>query len=227
MQFSPVFKLHEHAILDQFSCNYYPILMQLSPNSHLILMQLSPNSHTIITQFSPNVHAIITHLSPNSHAILTQCSVNSHLMLSQFSTNAHSILNLCSCKYHPIFTYNAQWNVNIVDWYVDWIRNCIKLIVYYHNHENTSYFDCLSTHLYIQDWNPCARSSAKPTNSLAGPSDSIQWHGSGSTLALLMAWCLMASSHHLYQYWFLITTVQWDSSEGSFTRDAPAINHWN
>ena len=165
------------------------------------------------------------HLSPNSHAILTQCSVNSHLMLSQFSTNAHSILNLCSCKYHPIFTYNAQWNVNIVDWYVDWIRNCIKLIVYYHNHENTSHFDCLSTHLYIQDWNPCARSSAKPTNSLA--SDSIQWHGSGSTLARLMAWCLMAPSHHLYQYWLLITTVQWDSSEGSFTRDALAINHWN
>ena len=128
--------------------------------------------------------ALLHHwLSPNSHAILTQCSVNSHLMLSQFSTNAHSILNLCSCKYHPIFTYNALWNVNIVDWYVDWIRNCIKLIVYYHYHENTSHFDCLSTHLYIQDWNPCARSSAKPTNSLAGPSDSIQWHGSGSTLA--------------------------------------------
>ena len=207
-------------------------------------------------------------------------------MLSQFSTNAHSILNLCSCKYDPIFTYNDQWNVNIVDWYqglswaeisrdslifslkislkflnnyflplkshqkiwnfiismkfshstsepgrslwyVDWIRNCIKLIVYYHNHENTSHFDCLSTHLYIQDWNPGARSSAKPTNSLAGPSDSIQWHGSGSTLARLMAWCLMAPSHHLYQYWLLITTVQWDSSEGSFTRDAPAINHWN
>ena len=102
-----------------------------------------------------------------------------------------------SCKYHLIFTYNAQWNVNIVDWYVDWIRICIKLIVYYHNPENTSHFDCLSTHLYVQDWNPWARSSAKPINSL-GPSDSIQWHRSGSILARVMAWCLMAPSHHLY-----------------------------
>ena len=84
-----------------------------------------------------------------------------------------------------------------MDWYVDWIRICIKLIVYYHNPENTSHFDCLSTHLYVQDWNPWARSSAKPINSL-GPSDSIQWHRSGSTLARVMAWCLMAPSHHLY-----------------------------
>ena len=106
-----------------------------------------------------------------------------------------------------------------MDWFVVWIRNCIKLIVYYRNHENTSHFDCLSTHLYIQDWNPCARSSAKPINSLAGPSDSIQWHRSGSTLVWVMAWCLMAPSHHLYQYGLLITTVQWDSSE--------AINHWS
>ena len=72
-------------------------------------------------------------------------------MLIQFSTNSYA------STYHPIFTYNAQWNVNIVDWYVDWIRICIKLhelVVYYHNPENTSHFDCLSTHLYIQDWNP-------------------------------------------------------------------------
>ena len=45
----------------------------------------------------------------------------------------------------PHFTYNAQCNVNIVDWYGDGTASN------YHNHENTSHFDCLSTHLYIQD----------------------------------------------------------------------------
>ena len=31
------------------------------------------------------------------------------------------------------------------------------------------------------------------------PSDAIWWHRSGSTLAQLMVWCLMASSHYLNQ----------------------------
>ena len=53
------------------------------------------------------------------------------------------------------------------------------------------------------------------------------WHRSQSTLAHVMACCLMAPSHYLNQFKLIISKVQWHSSEGNFARDAPAINHWN
>ena len=54
------------------------------------------------------------------------------------------------------------------------------------------------------------------------PSDAIWWHRSGSTLAQVMACCLMAPSHYLNQCWLIISKVQWHLSQGNFTR---AINH--
>ena len=39
-------------------------------------------------------------------------------------------------------------------------------------------------------------------------SDAIWWHGSGSTLAQVMAWCLMAPSHYLNQWWVIISKVK-------------------
>ena len=59
------------------------------------------------------------------------------------------------------------------------------------------------------------------------PSDTIWWLRSGSMLAQVMACCLTAPSHYLKQCWLIITKEQWHSSDGSFTRDAPATNHWN
>ena len=59
------------------------------------------------------------------------------------------------------------------------------------------------------------------------PCDSIRRHRTGSTLAHVMACCLMAPSHYLNQCWLIISKVQWQSSEGKFTRDTSAINHWN
>ena len=50
-------------------------------------------------------------------------------------------------------------------------------------------------------------------NSL-GPSDDIWRQRSGSTLAQVMACCLTAPSHYLNQCW-LISNVEWHSSEGS------------
>ena len=41
------------------------------------------------------------------------------------------------------------------------------------------------------------------------PSDAIWRHPSGSTLAQVMACCLMAPSHYLNQCWLLISKVQW------------------
>ena len=44
-----------------------------------------------------------------------------------------------------------------------------------------------------------------------GLSDAIWHQGSGSTLAQVMACCLMAPSHHLNQCWLIINKVQWHS----------------
>ena len=63
-------------------------------------------------------------------------------------------------------------------------------------------------------------------NSL-GPSDAIWRQRSGSTLAQLMACCLMAPSHYLNQCWLIISKIEWHSSRGKFTWDTSAINHWN
>ena len=51
------------------------------------------------------------------------------------------------------------------------------------------------------------------------PSDAIWWHRSGSTLAQVMACCLMAPSHYLNQCWLIISKIQLHSSDGNFTRD--------
>ena len=57
------------------------------------------------------------------------------------------------------------------------------------------------------------------------PSGTIWRHRSGSTLAQVMACCLTAPSHYLNQCWLIISTIQWHSSEGNFTRDILAINN--
>ena len=59
------------------------------------------------------------------------------------------------------------------------------------------------------------------------PSDIIRWHRYGSTLAQVMAWCLMAPSHYLNQCWLIVSTDQWRLSKCNFPRDTPAINHEN
>ena len=46
------------------------------------------------------------------------------------------------------------------------------------------------------------------------PSDSIWLHRTGSTLAEVMACCLMTPSHYLNQCWCIISRVPWHSSEG-------------
>ena len=58
------------------------------------------------------------------------------------------------------------------------------------------------------------------------PSDSV-WHRRfWSTLAQVMAWCLMAPSHYLNQYWLIISEVLWNSPEGNFKENAQNIYPW-
>ena len=55
------------------------------------------------------------------------------------------------------------------------------------------------------------------------PSGAIWRYRSGSTLAQVMACCLMAPSHYLNQCWLIINEVLWHSSEGNFTGNAQDI----
>ena len=54
--------------------------------------------------------------------------------------------------------------------------------------------------------------------------DAMRRHRSGPTLAHVMACYLRAPSHYLNQCWLIISTARWYLSEGSFTRDASAVN---
>ena len=65
--------------------------------------------------------------------------------------------------------------------------------------------------------NPASR---EPRPLPLGPSDAIWRHRFGSTLAQVMACCLMAPSHYLNQCWVIINEVPWFSSESNFTESA-------
>ena len=71
------------------------------------------------------------------------------------------------------------------------------------------------------------RSESYPKVNPLWPSDAIWRQGSGSTLAQVMACCLMVPSHYLNQCWLIISKVQWHSSEGSLTKDTSAISIQN
>ena len=52
------------------------------------------------------------------------------------------------------------------------------------------------------------------------PCDAIWWHRSRSTLAQVMACCLMAPSHYMNQCWLLICVVLWHSLESNYVGNA-------
>ena len=56
------------------------------------------------------------------------------------------------------------------------------------------------------------------------PSDSIWRQWSWTTLAQVMACCLMAPSHYLNQCWLTISKVLWQLPEGYFKGNTPFIN---
>ena len=58
------------------------------------------------------------------------------------------------------------------------------------------------------------------------PGDTIWRHRSGSTLAQVMACCLMAPSHYLNQCWLITCETLWHSPEGNFTGNAQGIFPW-
>ena len=59
------------------------------------------------------------------------------------------------------------------------------------------------------------------------PGDAIWWHGTRSTLAQVMACCLMAPSHYLNQCWLSILEVPWHSSGCIIIRRSEETNQWN
>ena len=58
------------------------------------------------------------------------------------------------------------------------------------------------------------------------PHDAVWQHRSGSKLAQVMAWCLIAPSHYLNQCWLIISKVLWQSPESNFTGNVQDIYPW-
>ena len=58
------------------------------------------------------------------------------------------------------------------------------------------------------------------------PGDAIWRHGSGPTLAQVMACCLMASNHYLNRCWLIISKVLWHLPSISITGNTQEIYHW-
>ena len=84
----------------------------------------------------------------------------------------------------------------------------------------------ISNYIHVQQrdliTHPCPNFSSSLVNSLR-LSDAIWWERSGSTLAQVMACCLMAPSHYLNQCWLIIKEVLWQSYDSNITRDTSAI----
>ena len=59
------------------------------------------------------------------------------------------------------------------------------------------------------------------------PSDAIWWHRPWSTMAQVMAWCLMPPSHYLNQCLFIINDILWHSPKTNFTESTQDINQQN
>ena len=60
---------------------------------------------------------------------------------------------------------------------------------------------------------------------LVAPPYGDKW--SGSKLAQVMAWCLMAPSHYQNQCWLIIRDILWHSPENNFIMSAQANILWN
>ena len=117
----------------------------------------------------------------------------------------------------------------------EFIKMYINSVVAMHHQDmlplHLSFLDILDSHLRHMaliihtlycDWKYLI-SDIWPVHSL-WPRDTIWWHGSGSTLAQVMAWCLMAPSHYLKQCWLIIKGVHWHSPESNFARNAHELN---
>ena len=86
----------------------------------------------------------------------------------------------------------------------------------------TQYFSFTKMHLKISPakWRPYCPGEDELTHDL---SDTIWWHRSGTTLAQVTAWCLMAPNHYLYQCWLPMGGVLWYSPQEKFIGNAQGI----
>ena len=79
---------------------------------------------------------------------------------------------------------------------------------------------------YLQNTGTWWTVDSQNVNSL-WPNDIIWWHRFVSTLAQVMACCLMAPSHCLNQYWFIIISVLCHSHQGNSAGNTHESNHYN
>ena len=128
----------------------------------------------------------------------------------------------CPCPWYMLLVHKFSYICGHQYWeQVSWAWICNYIPQYLWN---VIKYSCLRYLLLALRHILCCRTFL--FNSL-WPNDSIWQHRSRSTLAQVMACCLMAPSHYLNQCWLIFSKVKWHSVEGNLTRDSKPFNHWN
>ena len=120
------------------------------------------------------------------------------------------------------------WNVGILsifcenlpagesDWFSDWWLRYL--------YQNQCWPDSL-THICVTKGRWVKSVDAQLLTGIETPADAIWWHKSGSTLAQVMACCMMATRSYLKHCWHIISEVHWQlPSWYKFTKDTSAMN---
>ena len=129
--------------------------------------------------------------------------------LSQCWPRSLSPYGVIRPQYELIDLVNECQNDN-KHWFSKWLGARRQQAIIWNNIDN---FDLdPQCHMTLQNLNPLQ------------PRYTIWRHESGSTLAQIMACCLMAPSHYSNQCWLLINGVLWHSPMTDFTESAQNTN---
>ena len=114
-------------------------------------------------------------------------------------------------------------------WHEDWYWNAHNSL--FPERCGSSFESVISQHIMdlIHEHNlrDCFQVNAKPLPMLTQICDAIGCPRSRSTLAQVVAWCLMAPRRYHNQYWLIVNEVLWHLLETTFTWSAEGIIPWN
>ena len=146
----------------------------------------------------------ITRIMHMVHALLCFGLFHGHILLCFGLFHGHILLCFGLFHGHALFCF-------VVVVLVSWLLHCL--------------WDSLAPVPVKQPWRKKVINSLWPSDTINSlwPNDAIWWHSSGSTLAQVMACCLMAPSHYQNQCWLDISKVWWHIFEVNFMSEASAF----
>ena len=80
------------------------------------------------------------------------------------------------------------------------------------------------TLIWVRSWSADFSGVFRNVNSRINYCGSKWRYRTGSTLVQIMACCLMALSHCMYQYWLTISETSWHLAEGKFTTTKKTVS---